>query len=249
MRSLSTVGRIFFGIAIAAMGFLTIYNKDFPYMMLPPNHSWMNEHVVFIYVSGAILFLAGAGIVFNIKPTVVPLLLGCLLLLVFCFYFIPYQLMVSPNRMHYGDWENAAKEFGLASGAIVISGCYRRKLFPFGTILFALTIFSFGIDHMVYGKEAMDYIPSWIPGHLFWIYFCGAALLGSSLAILLNIRRRLFAALLGGMILIWVIILHTPKAIADTLTDHNGEVSSGFLALAYCGIAFVIAGRSAKATS
>jgi len=37
-------------------------------------------------------------------------------------------------------------------------------------------------------KEAADYVPSWIPNHLFWIYFAGIALIGSGIAIILKIK-------------------------------------------------------------
>jgi hypothetical protein len=140
--------------------------------------------------------------------------------------------------MHFGQWENAAKELALSAGAFVLAG---RKLTRFGAIFFALTIISFGIDHFLFAKEASDYIPSWIPYHLFWMYFCGLALLGSGLAILLKIKVGLFAALLGAMIFIWFVILHVPRVIASPVADLGGEVTSAFLALAYCGTAFVIA--------
>ncbi len=39
MGNLSAVGRIFYGIGIVGMGFLTIYYADFPYMLIPPKHS------------------------------------------------------------------------------------------------------------------------------------------------------------------------------------------------------------------
>jgi uncharacterized membrane protein len=254
MGNLSNIGRVFYGVSIAAMGFLTICYSDFPYMLIPPGHSWLNGHVLLVYVSGALLFLAGACIVFKIKAGPISLLTGSVLLLVFCFYFIPYELMVSSNYMHFGDWENAAKELTLAGGAFVIAGCFPgerenplirflSKLIPLGAILFALTIISYGINHFLYAKEAADYIPSWIPGHLFWMYLTGSALIGSGIAIILKIRRRVFAALLGTMILIWVVILHIPRVITSPVTDKGGEVTSAFLALAYCGIAFVIAGN------
>lgn len=238
MGNLSNIGRIFYGIAIAAMGIQTIHDHDFPYMLIPPTHHWMNDHVIFVYISGALLALAGACIVVGKKTMPVSLLLGTVLLLIFCFYYIPYELTVSPNYRHFGDWENAAKELALAGGAFVIS----RKLLPLGTILFSLTIISFGIDHFIYAKEAEGYIPSWIPYHLFWMYFCGLALLGSGIAILSTIKLRLAAILLGTMIFIWVIILHIPKVIAAPVADWGGEATSACLALAYCGIAFVIAG-------
>jgi uncharacterized membrane protein len=254
MGNLSNIGRIFYGLAIAVMGFLTIYYHDFPYMLIPPNHSWLNGLAIVAYISGALLILAGACIVFRKQIMPVSLLLGTALLLIFCFYFIPYQLMASSRYAHFGQWENSAKELALSAGAFVIAGCFSkqnenplilflRKLIPFGAIAYAITIISFSIDHFLFAKEASDYVPSWIPYHLFWMYFCGLALLGSGIAILLKIRVRLFASLLGAMILIWVIILHIPRVITSPVADLGGEITSAFIALAYGGIAFVIAGE------
>ena len=159
--------------------------------------------------------------------------------------------------MHFSDWENADKELALASGAFVIAGCFSkegenpfirflRKLIPLGAIVFSLTIISFGMNHFLYAKDAADYIPSWVPNHMFWIYFAGLALIGSGIGIILKIKPGLMAALLGTMIFIWVIILHIPNALTSTIADKDGEVTSAFLALAYCGIAFVIAGTAKK---
>jgi len=238
MGNISTIGRIFYGIAIAVLGLLTLYYHDFPYMLIPPHQGL----VIVAYISGIFLVLAGACIVLKKKILPVSILLGGVLLLVFCFYFIPYQLMDSSRYMHFGEWENAAKELALASGAFVIAGLFLQRLMPFGAALFSLTIISFSVDHFLFAHEAADYIPSWVPSHVFWMYFTGSALLASGIAILLNIRRELAATLLGSMIFIWFIILHVPRVIAD---PSGGEVASAMLALAYCGIAFVIAGTGA----
>jgi hypothetical protein len=48
------------------------------------------------------------------------------------------------------------------------------------------------------------------------------------------------------MIFTWFIILHVPKVIAAPFADRAGEITSAFLALAYSGIAFVIAGAAKK---
>jgi uncharacterized membrane protein len=238
MRNLSYTGRIFYGIAIAVLGFLTLYYRDFPYMLIPPHEGL----VIVAYIAGIFLVLAGGCIVFGKKIMPVSLALGGVLLAVFCFYFIPYQMMASSRYMHFGEWENAAKELALASGAVIIGGLFLRKLMPLGVVLFSLTIISFGIDHFLFAHEASDYIPSWVPNHLFWMYFTGSALLGSGIAIMLNVWRGLAAILLGSMIFIWFIILHIPRVIAD---PSGGEIASAMLALDYCGIAFVIAGTGA----
>jgi uncharacterized membrane protein len=253
MKNLSTIGRIFFGVSIAVMGLLTIYYQDFPYMLIPPKHSWIP--VVLTYISGVLLVLSGACIVFEKKIIPASLLLGSALLLIFCFGFIPYQLLVSPNNMHFGDWENSAKELALASGAFVIAGSFSKKnentlfkllgkLIPLGLILFALTIVSFGIDHFLYAKEAADYVPSWIPFHLFWVYLGGIGLFSAGIAILVKIIPTLAAMLLGSMIFIWFAILHVPRIIVSPSIYLGSEIASACLALAYCGIAFVIAGSN-----
>jgi uncharacterized membrane protein len=243
MGNLSSIGRIFYGIAMAVLGFLTLYYHDFPYMFIPPHDSWVKGLIPVTYISGALLILAGACIVLRKMTLPVSLLLGGVLLAIFCCYFIPYQMMDPARYMHFGKWENSAKELALASGAFVIAGLFLRRLMPLGVVLYSLTIISFGIDHFLFAHEASDYIPSWVPSHLFWMYFTGSALLASGIAIMVNIRRGLAAILLGSMIFIWFIILHIPRVIAD---PSGGEVASAMLALDYCGIAFVIAGASKR---
>lgn len=241
MGVLSHIGRIFYGLAIAATGLLTIYYRDFPYYFIPPNHVWLTDHLIVIDIAGALLFLAGAWIVWGKKLMPVCILLGGALLLIFCFYFIPYELSASSIYMHFGKWENAAKELALAGGALVIGG---HKV---GRVVFALTIISFGVDHYLYAHEATGYMPLWIGHKLFWLYLTGTALLGSGIAILFKIKMNLFAGLLGMMIFIWVLILHLPKMSADPIAVNGGEMVSGLIALAYCGIALVIAGAPRKA--
>ena len=255
MRNLSDIGRIFYGIAIAATGFQTIYYHDFPYWLLPPKHAWIPGPVA--YISGTLLVLAGACIIFKKKTRPISLLSGAVLLSIFCFYYIPYQFMSSSRYMHLLQWENAEKELAFSSGAFVIAGCFSEKnetllyrllgkLIPFGPMLFSIPIISFGILHFLYAKDVADYVPSWVPNHIFWTYLAGTALIGSGIAIILKIKSRLAAALLGAMIFSWFIILHIPRVIASPGAYLGSEITSAFLALAYSGIAFVIAGAAKK---
>jgi len=222
-------------------------------MLIPPNHSWIPGLVLADYIFGAWLLVAGTCIVFEIKARSISLFLGAILLLVFCFYFIPYEFLATSDYLKLGEWDNAEKELALSGGAWVIAGGYSNendsvilrfisRLAPWGYVIFSITMISFGIDHFLYAKAVSEYIPLWIPWKIFWAYVAGTALMGSGIGILLKIRIRLIAALLGTMILIWFIILHIPKAIAAPSSDKGGEVTSAFLALAYSGIAFVIAG-------
>jgi len=257
MGNLSNIGRIFYGIAIAGTGFPTIYYKSFPYMLLPPQNFLISGPVMLTYIFGILFILVGACIVFEKKIRPVSLLFGCVLLLIFCFFYIPYEFMVNSNYRHLAEWENAEKELALAGGAFFIAGCFSeinenplskfwRKLMPFGAILFSIPIISFGILHLLYTKDASTLVPSWIPYPIFWTFLAGIALIGSGIAIILKIKPGLIAALLGMMIFIWFIILHIPRVIVSPSADRGDEIVSAFLALAYSGIAFVIAGTAKK---
>ncbi len=251
MSNLCNMGRVFFGTAIAGMGVVGIYYKQVPYMLLPP---WQ-FNTLFALAVGAVLVLMGVCIVFKIAVRPVSLLSGGLLLLVFCLCFIPYQLLVSTNNTHLGDWENAAKELDLAAGAFLVAGCFPAedknaitrflaKLVPAGAILFAIPIISYGILHFQVAEQASTLVPAWIPYKLFWVYLAGAGLFASGVAIVLRIKVRLAATLLGSIILIWFVILHIPRVVVAAPADMDGETTSAFLALAYSGIAFIIAGRA-----
>jgi len=257
MGNLTKIGRIFYGLAVAETGLQTIYYHDFPYWLIPYNHSWIPALEGVTYIFGILLFLAGACIVVEKKTRTISLLLGAVLLSIFCFYFIPYQFMTASRYQHLAEWENAEKELAFASGAFVIAACYAKKnerpftsflgrLIPLGTICFSIPMISFGILHFLLAKQVADYVPSWAPNHMFWTYFAGSALIGSGLAIILRIRVGLIAALLGTMLFAWFVSLHIPRVIDSPVAYLGGEVTSAFLALDYSGIAFVIAGNTKK---
>ena len=256
MWNLSNIGRIFYGISIAGIGFPTVYYKVFPYMLLPPQFLKPGNSLL-TYIVGALLIMAGIVIVLLKKTSEVSLTLGSLFLLIFCFFFIPFMFSTNSNYKHLAEWENAEKVLSLAGGAFIIAGLYSAKnknlnsrfwgkLIPFGAILFSIPIISFGILHFQLAKDVATMVPSWIPFPLFWTYFAGTALVGSGIAIILKIRTGLVAALLGTMIFIWFITIHVPGVFSSSADDMNAQVTSAFLALADSGIAFVIAGGAKK---
>jgi hypothetical protein len=105
-----------------------------------------------------------------------------------------------------------------------------------GRLLFAVCMVVFGIQHFMYALFIASLIPSWIPGHLFWVYFTGSGFLVAALTIAIKKSGRLGAAALGTMFLLWVIVLHTPRAVASG--RNPDEWGSAFMALAMSGASF-----------
>src|SRR6266700_667459 len=55
-----------------------------------------------------------------------------------------------------------------------------------GPVFFAVPLAVFGADHFIAPKIVATMIPSWIPGHLFWTYFVGTALIAAALSIVMD---------------------------------------------------------------
>jgi len=94
----------------------------------------------------------------------------------------------------------------------------------------------------MYGAFVAGLVPAWMPGRLFWAYFVGAAFFAAAAGILYQRLARPAATLLGVMFFLFVVLLHIPR-IAAHPSDGN-EWTSGFVALAMCGGAWVLARNS-----
>jgi uncharacterized membrane protein YphA (DoxX/SURF4 family) len=260
MTNLLKAGRICFGIAMAGVGFQQFYYGDFHPMLLPPLHAWIPGIAIWAYVSGTVLMAFSVAIIIGRQARLFSLVLGAVLLAVFIFYYIPYELIIDPNFRYLGEWSNAEKELALAGGAFVIAGSFTEKdkanqsgnlmtrllekFIPYGSIFFSITMISFGIDHLLYTAQIAKLVPTWIPNPVFWTYIAAVALIGSGIAIVLKIKLRLIANLLGIMIFLWIFFIHIPRAIAEPFANSGEEVTSAFSALAFSSIAFVIAGTA-----
>ena len=116
-----------------------------------------------------------------------------------------------------------------------------RSPVPFGSVFFSITLIVFGIDHFLYAEGVATLVPDWIPFHLFWTYFAGAALIGAGVSIVLRIQVKLVGILAGTMIFTWLLLLHIPRAVIMPELQNGNEITSVFQALAFSGIAFVLA--------
>jgi uncharacterized membrane protein len=245
--------RIFYGIGMMGMGIQHFIYSSFRPVIIPAWPQWLNTPIL-AYLMGAIIVTVSTLILLGRNTKAISLLLGALLLFCFIFIQVPFLLFIQPNSpAHLGLWTNALKEGALAGGALVIAGIsiedkrkhivfsITEKLIPYGKIFFSITLIAFGIDHFFYTEFVATLVPAWIPDHTFWTYFAGVTLIGSGTAIILKIRRRRIALLACIMLLLWLIVLHIPRAIAQPNLEKGNEITSVFQALAFSGIALGIA--------
>jgi len=260
MDKLKIAARIAYCIGLAGMVVPQLFYSQFGSNFFPawPHLLWVT---LWVGLFTCIVLAACAAIVFDKHARVAALLLGCLLSAMYCFGYIPYEILLAPYADHLGTWGDGLKESALAGGAFVVAGSFPanpntekstfikwlEKLIPFGPLFFCITMVLYGVSHFLYTKYISPLVPHWVPGSpAFWTDFAGAALIGSGLAIVIGIKRKLAALLLGCMILVWLFIIHIPLAIADPFGANSNSIVSTFSALAFLGIAFVIAANSEK---
>ena len=77
----------------------------------------------------------------------------------------------------------------------------------------AVPIAVFGTQHFTATASVVRMVPSWIPGHLFWVYFVGTALISAALSIVVNKQADLAGALSGVMLLLFELLLHIPRIV------------------------------------
>lgn len=117
-----------------------------------------------------------------------------------------------------------------------------KKSRTLGRIFAAVSLVVFGVQHFIYGGFVAGLVPAWMTGRLFWAYFVGVAFFAAAVGILLDLLERPAATMLGVMFFLFVVLLHIPR-IALHSRDGN-EWTSGFVALAMCGGAWILASTS-----
>ncbi|HTH48021.1 MAG TPA: DoxX family membrane protein [Candidatus Limnocylindria bacterium] len=249
MNRLLPLGRCGFALAMVAFGIQHFVYGDFVTRAVPSWPAWIPRHALWAYLIGAMLVGAGGAILLLFRTRGAALLLAALLLLSFVFLGLPLAVKDMPWG---GQWTNAGKALALGGGALAIAlsspgAAGESCRLPGGLIVVARLCFSAflvlgGIQHFIWGQFVKTMVPAWIPGPLFWTYFAGVALIAGGLGIVLPRTTRWASLCTGVMIFLWVILLHIPRALADR--HNSNETTAVFEALAFSGIAFVLAGMA-----
>src|SRR5438132_2181670 len=108
-----------------------------------------------------------------------------------------------------------------------------------GRIFVAISLVVFGVQHFIYGGFVATLVPAFMPGRLFWAYFVGVAFFAAAGGILYRLMARPAATMLGVMFFLFVMLLHIPRIIGKS--NDGNEWTSGFVALAMCGGAWILA--------
>jgi hypothetical protein len=197
---------------------------------------WTPAHPFWAFSTAIVSIAAAVSIAANIQVRCAAIVLAVTILARALLFYVP-KLAANPHDP--GPWTSGFELLALCGAALVLAGAHTS--IKLGRVLFAVSLVVFGVQHFLYAHFIATLVPSWILGHLFWAYFVGIAFVAAALSIATQIKIDLAATWLGVMFLLWVVVLHLPRAAAAL---HKGnEWTSLFVALAMSGGAFMLAGR------
>ncbi len=114
------------------------------------------------------------------------------------------------------------------------------KLITLGSVFIAVSLAVFAPEHFHGPEFVQNMVPSWMPGHLFWVYLVGCALLAAATSLTLRKHVRLSSTMLGLMFFLFVCMIYLPYA----LRHLNDRLAWAYALrdLSFCAGAWALAG-------
>ncbi len=87
--------------------------------------------------------------------------------------------------------------------------------------LYAIPFGVFGVIHFINGSAMAGYVPSFIPGGVFWVYLVGVALIAACVSIIIEKYTKMACLLLALMLIIFVLTMHLPGVLNEATMEAS----------------------------
>ena len=232
------LANVCYAVPLAVFGALHLFGPDFVKALVPPYMP--GGRMFWVYFVGCALIAASLSIATKIAVRWSGLLVGIMMFMFVAMLYLPGGL----RQMHaHIPWTRARftwtivcreSSFGGAGWLLAASamngwrGPVKTTLITVGRIVIAIAAIFFGIQHFLHplglpGVPLEKEMPLWVPARALIDYVTGAALLACGVSILLNVKTRIVAAVVGGWILLTILVIYAPVMIS-ALSSPDIEV-------------------------
>lgn len=234
------IGRIFFAVAVLAIGIVHLVTGNFPTGLLPVTSVYSGK-IVLVYANGIALIVAGA-LILSKKYAYPGAALAAAIWLVWLLIFHLPQLVMTYNSPF--EWTPTFEVAMLLGGALVLMGLVasppnsKGKFVLIGSYVVGVSVLVFAVLHLIYLQFITTLLLPWMPFKLFWAYVVMISFFAAAISILTRIWLRLSTSLLGLMFFIWFWILHIPLVVTHYRVEP--QWTSIAVVLGASGVAFLL---------
>ena len=190
------------------------------------------------YLCALICLLCGVGLLW-LRTKVIA---SRVLLVSFLIWFVVVRLprfFLTPAAVD--AWWGCGDTAAMIAGAWVLYASFvdgSERGLRIARIFYALAVIPFGIAHFTNLKDTTPLIPAWLPWHVFWAYFTGAAFIAAGLAVMSGVLARLAATLSAWQIGLFTLIVWVPVVARGPSASQWSEFVSSWVLTA---VAWVVA--------
>ncbi len=206
--------QVTFAAAIAGLGVLGLATGHFASVWQPVPRSFPGREAL-AYVNGILMCALGMGLLLKRTRARASLVLTLYL----ASWLLLHVPIVVRSPTIENNWAGLAENSTLVTGALALfassadASCVRLRALAgvsgirLARIIFVLALPLMSLDELLYARATASYIPGWIPAHLFFACFTGAAQMATAGAVGFGFLPRLATMLQAAMFAAFTLIV------------------------------------------
>ena len=180
--------------------------------------SWLPARWFWPYFVGCALLAAATSLTARKFVRLSSSLLGVMFFLFVCMIYLRFALAHPAGRF---GWTYVLRDLSFCAGALAIAGLNTRDTSPqpskwmivFARGVIAIAAIFYGVEHFLHPDFAPGIplelkTPSWVPVPSVWAFAAGAVLVSSGIALVLNKKPRIAAAVIGALMIALTLLLY-----------------------------------------
>jgi uncharacterized membrane protein len=205
-------GHAVFAVTLVALGVMGLIQGHFTstWTGVP---SRLPAYGALTYVSAMISIACGIGLLFARTALLASRVLLAYLLLWLLLFRVSH-IAFAPKSID--TWWGLGDTAVMLAATWVLCGWFADagQALRLGRVFYALALIPFGIAHFTNLNDTAPLVPAWLPWHVGFAYFTGAAFIAASIAVLSRILGRLGATLSACQLALFTLLVWGPVVVA-----------------------------------